>query len=205
MENSFGRQAAARINETRRSMATLIGVAKGILADRRLNDAEIGFLMEWLDNNFAIASAWPGSVVVDRIRTILADGVVTEDERDDLMKTLQAITGGTLEDLATSKHVATLSLDEIDQIVFQGAEFCLTGDFVMGRKAVCEKAIADRGGIMKSSVSKKLRYLVAGGLGSPEWKHGSFGTKIERAMQLKQEGAALLIVHEDVLARSLQG
>lgn len=204
MENSFGRQAAARINETKRSIATLVGLVTGLLSDHHLSEADILFLREWMNNNRTIATSWPGSVIVERIDAVLADGRITEDERLDLAKTLQQIVGGTLEELAETKHVTELALDEIERVEFQGAEFCLTGDFVMGRKSVCEKSISDRGGIMKSSVSKKLRYLVAGGLGSPEWKHGSFGTKIERAMQLKQEGAALLIVHEDVLARSLQ-
>lgn len=40
-------------------------------------------------------------------------------------------------------------------------------------------------------------------MGSPEWKHGSFGTKIERAMQLKQEGAPLFILHEEDWARAV--
>lgn len=43
-------------------------------------------------------------------------------------------------------------------------------------------------------MTKKLDYLVVGGLGSLEWKHGSFGTKIEKAMQHKRAGVPLFIV-----------
>jgi len=70
---------------------------------------------------------------------------------------------------------------------------------------VCEGFITTRGGAIKSSPSNKLNFLVIGGLGSPEWKHGSFGTKIEAAMRMKDEGAAIAIVHEDHWAASLKG
>lgn len=59
------------------------------------------------------------------------------------------------------------------------------------------------GGSVTNSVSRKLDYLVLGGLGSTEWKHGSFGTKVEKAMSLKQNGAALKIIHEDPFATTL--
>lgn len=203
-ENSFGRKLGSRINERKQSITSLVGIVTGILADRHLDDAEIGFLTEWLDNNMAVASSWPGNVIAERIRAVLADGIVTEDERADLVKTLQSIVGGTIEELAECKHVTTLALDDIERIEFQGAEFCLTGDFIMGRKSTCAEAIEIRGGNVRDGVSKKISYLIVGGLGSPEWKHGSFGLKVERCMELKRQGASILIVHEDCLARSLQ-
>ena len=42
-----------------------------------------------------------------------------------------------------------------------------------------------------------------GGLGSTEWKHGSFGTKVHKAMQYKQSGVPIQIVHEDPFAAAL--
>lgn len=204
MDNSFGREIGRRINTEKRSLSLLTGIVTGLLSDRDLSDRDILFIREWLHNNPISESSWPGNVLVSRIEAVLSDGKITEEERADLLKTLQAIIGGTLEYLSTSKTVTTLDLDEVDRIEFQGHEFCLTGDFAMGRKSACTEAIELRGGAVRNTVSKKIRYLIAGGLGSAEWKHGSFGTKIARAMQLKQEGVAILIVHEKVLARSLQ-
>lgn len=79
----------------------------------------------------------------------------------------------------------------------------LTGNFVYAPKSACEEAVVKRGGFVKASVSKKVRYLVVGSLGSPEWKHGSYGTKIERAMQLKRDGGLILLVKEDAWAAAL--
>ena len=100
-------------------------------------------------------------------------------------------------------HVTELAFDDIDHIVFEGRKFCLTGNFVYAPRPACEQQVIARGGEVTSGVSKKVHYVVVGSLGSQEWKHGSFGTKIEKAMQLKQAGAAIVVVKEDVWAAAL--
>jgi NAD-dependent DNA ligase len=203
MTNFFVRQSAAYLNDMKRSFGALVGIAQGVLCDRKLADDEIRFLNAWLVENDAIATDWPGDVIHQRIRVALADGVITEVEREHLVQTLQELIGGTLEELAASKHVTSLAFDDVPRVEFDGARFCLTGEFVFAPREKCATAIHDRGGTVTSSVTKKLRYLVVGGLGSPEWKHGSFGTKIERAVQYKREGLPIMIVHEDRWASSL--
>ena len=202
-ENIFARRAAGYINELRRSCGALMGIAQGVLCDRQLVDAEIHFLNEWLTHNDAIANEWPGDVLYYRVRAVLADGVITEPERKHMVETLQQLIGGALEDLASSTHVTKLAFDDVPYIEFPNSHFCLTGEFVFAPRTKCETEITSRGGIMSSSVTKKLRYLVVGGLGSPEWKHGSFGTKIERAVKNRRDGLPVLIVHEDRWASSL--
>jgi hypothetical protein len=203
MSAFFGRLAMKFQNELNNSSAALLGIIQGVLADGHLNDSEILFLRDWLSNNETIASAWPGNVLCTRIEATLEDGQITKDEREHLVATLQQIVGGTLQELAESGHVSALALDDVTALDFQDHRFCLTGDFVFGPRNTCERAIEMRGGAVASAVSKKIRYLVVGGLGSSEWKHGSFGTKIERAIELKQNGFPLFIVHEDVWASSL--
>jgi NAD-dependent DNA ligase len=95
-----------------------------------------------------------------------------------------------------------MGFDDVQRIDFQDQRFCLTGDFIYGPREVCEEAISRRGGIV-GSVTKKLRYLVVGGRGSKEWKHGSFGLKFEKAVQYRRAGSPILIVREDCWASSL--
>jgi NAD-dependent DNA ligase len=137
------------------------------------------------------------------VKSALADGVISEAERTHLADTLQKLLGGTLDELAESTHVSSLAFDEVPQIEIAGSLFCLTGDFVFGPRSTCEGSIEERGGAVSRSVTKKLRYLVVGGLGSAEWKHGSFGTKLKKAMNYKRDGVGILIVHEDQWASSL--
>ena len=201
--NIYTRQAAEFRNELRQSCAALVGIVQGIMSDGVLHDREIRFLNDWIAGSENIALIWPGSAIHIQIRDLLADGVITADEREHLWSTLQKLVGGTLDELAESRHVSALPLDDVSGIEFAERSFCFTGDFVFGPRGVCGDAVQRRGGVVVSGVTKKLHYLVVGGLGSAEWKHGSFGTKIEKAINYKLEGEKLMIVHEDIWASSL--
>ena len=203
MSNFFARQNVTFKNDLNRSLGALVGIAQGLICDAHLNDSEITFLNSWLNGNENVSLSWPGDVIHARVKDVLADGVVTGEERKYLLETLQKLIGGTLEELQQTTHVSELMLDNVPSVNFAGNTFCLTGEFVFAPRSHCAEAIERRGGKVATAVSKKLNYLVIGGLGSPEWKHGSFGTKVEKAMALKREGAALLVVHEDHWANSL--
>lgn len=203
MSEFFARQAIAYKNDLTRSLGALLGIAQGMLCDGHLNDQEIRFLSDWLASNDAIANSWPGDILCQRVRDALKDGVITKEEREHLAATLQQIIGGEREDLAEASHVTGLALDRDAVVLVPNSTFCLTGDFVYAPRRVCEDMTAKRGGSLASGVTKKLSYLVVGGLGSKEWKHGSFGTKIEKAMQYKRDGVPILIVHEDQWAAAL--
>lgn len=203
MTNPFARQGAAARNDMNRSLGALLGIAQGLVCDQHLNDCEISFLQNWLASNEAISHLWPGDLIYSRVNEVLADGVVTESERDHLLTTLQQLIGGTLEELVMPTHVSALMFDSAAVVTFAGRRFCLTGDFFFAPKATCGAAIERRGGEVTSNVSKKVDYLVVGSRGSIEWKHGSFGTKVEKAMELKQAGAPISVIPEDHWAASL--
>ncbi|MGZ4925959.1 MAG: BRCT domain-containing protein [Burkholderiales bacterium] len=203
MENYFARRGVAYRNECVRACAELTGIAEGLVADAQLNDAEIGFLNRWLEKNDAASCDWPGDVLHARVREVLADGVVTEDERTYLLKTLHMLVGGHLERLAELPKVNELALDHVERVEIAGSLFCLTGDFVFAPREQCEEAVVSRGGRVCPSVTKKINYLVIGGLGSDEWKHGNYGTKILKAIEYKRQGCPILLIHEDSWTRAL--
>lgn len=201
--NLYARQAIAFRNELRQSSAALLGIAQGMLADGELHDREIAFLQEWLQHNTTAAAAWPGNVLAAQIQHAIADGVITLEERAHLVDVLRRLVGGQLDELAHDRHVTELALDDVVGVEFAQHSFCFTGDFCFGTRSACVDAVQARGGIALPNVTRKLDYLVVGGLGSPEWKHGSFGTKIEKALQYRQAGVPLRVVHEDPWASSL--
>lgn len=203
MSNLSTRQIGAFKNEMNRSLGALLGIAQGMLCDGHLNDQEVIFLQQWLTQNESIATAWPGDIVYTRVRESLADGVITAEERAYLTETLQQLIGGSLGEIAEPTHVTELALDRTATVSIPKSMFCLTGDFVFAPRSHCELAIQKREGIVSSSVTKKLTYLVIGGLGSKEWKHGSFGTKVEKAFEYKRLGHPITIVHEDQWASAL--
>lgn len=201
--NIYTRQAASFRNELRQSCGALVGIVQGILADGELSDSEVAFLRGWLARSESVSLIWPGNVIAAQIEHALADGHISEDERAHLLDTLHKLVGGALDEIAETGSINKLALDEVADLDVPGRSFCFTGEFVFGTRALCEAAVLRRGGAV-SSITKKLNYLVIGGLGSPEWKHGSYGTKIEKAVAYRSAGVPLLIVHEDVWANCLR-
>lgn len=192
----YTRLVAKHLNDQKRCLGALLGIAQGVLCDRSLVDEEIRFLDAWLKNNEEICQQWPGDILHRKIRDVLADGIITAAERTYLIEHLKKLIGADDITLASATHVTELVFDDHPVIQFNGATFCLTGDFVYGSREDCWARIEGEGGEISKSVTKNIHYLVVGSLGSPEWKHGSFGTKIERAMKYRNAGLALSIVRE---------
>lgn len=196
MNNLFSKEVATNVRLLGRSCESLIGIASGIVADGEVNKKEIQFLSTWLSDHGELALTWPGEVIFKRVQHILADGEITEEECLYMQKTLTELIGGSFsDDGAISSGAATLPVDLDAVIRIPEATFCFTGQFIYGTRSACEQAISDRGGNI-AAVSKKLDYLVIGSMSSRDWKNSSFGTKIEKAMNLKQGGSELSIVTE---------
>jgi NAD-dependent DNA ligase len=181
----------------KQSLGELLGVARGLMADEELSDSEIHFLHNWLEDRYAMTSSFPGNVIHERIKEVLEDGVITEEERSHLVETLNMLIEDRLDDLAEQVDLTELWFDDVGLIDFNKKNFCLTGNFVYGPKEVCQTAIEKRGGVVTSLVGDDSEYLVVGGLGVDEWRSGGLGTKIESAMRLRAGRKSLKIIPED--------
>ena len=181
----------------KQSLGELLGLARGLMADQELTDSEIHFLNEWLDERHSMTSSFPGNVIHERIKDVLEDGVVTEEERSHLVDTLNMLIEDRLEDLAEQVDLTELWFDDVGLIDFNKARFCLTGNFVFGPEDVCKTAIEQRGGIVTPSVGDESHFLVVGGLGVDEWRSGGLGAEIELAMKLRAMGKSVKIIPED--------
>ena len=181
----------------KQSLGELLGLARGLMADEELSDSEIHFLHDWLEDRYAITSSFPGNVIHERIKKVLEDGVITEEERSHLAETLNMLIEDRLDDLAEQVDLTELWFDEVGLIDFNKKNFCLTGNFVYGPKEVCQTAIEKRGGVVTSTVGDDSEFLVVGGLGVDEWRSGGLGTKIESAMRVRAGRKSLKIIPED--------
>jgi len=202
-------QPAASVNWHRnlaKSTSALLGLCTGLIADRVLTNDEIALLDTWLADNGDVAASWPGDAIAGRLREILADGIVTEEERADLFDTLSRLVGGTLEEHGAASGMATrFGIDAPASIEINGRVFCFTGKFIYGPRARCEKAILERGGRALDNVTRQLDYLVIGTLASRDWAHTSHGRKIEKAHELRANGHAVLVVAEEAWVTQLSG
>jgi hypothetical protein len=63
----------------------MIGLARGLVADGGLNDAEIGSLHTWLAANVGISDQPIAASLYRRVREMLSDGFIDDDERAELL------------------------------------------------------------------------------------------------------------------------
>jgi hypothetical protein len=89
MASGYVRIMAAHINSTRRCLGALVGIAQGLLCDGVLTNEEIHFLKKWFQENDDVCYGFPGSIIFERVKEVLDDGKITEDERDYLVKVLR--------------------------------------------------------------------------------------------------------------------
>ena len=181
-----------------RTLDTLIGISKGMIADGEVNQREAEALLSFLAESDLACQDHPiTDGLLDRVGDMLADGVLDDEEAVELHDLLASLSGG-VSTWGELSRPATLPLDDPPpKVVFDGRSFLLTGSFMYGTRTACHKAIRTRGGIFHRTVTRRLDYLVIGSYASVAWKHQSFGTKIEKAMDYRNSRGQPEIISED--------
>ena len=183
-----------------RKVDELIGIARGITADNKVNMNEAEFLISWLESNKSIINEYPGYILYDRIQEMLSDGVLDDDEKVELLGILNELTGEKVINNGVESMSTTLPLDNPmpDPIKIRDKHFCLTGAFAAGTRSQLQNVIKDMGGYIDKNITMKTDFLVIGLIGNENWKHSSHGLKIEKAVGCRDEKeTGLSIVSED--------
>jgi NAD-dependent DNA ligase len=198
-------QPDARFNAQKRidrGVSELLGLARGVLADGVVTEAEAHALRNWLHANPDLAGVWPVSALGARLEQIFEDGIVDADEREDLAGLLMQMVGGeeTSSFGITLGHsgATTLPLDAPPPALeFNGCVYVFTGKFAYGPRKVCEQTVVELGGECTPKITLDTNVLVIGTFGSRDWVQSSYGRKIEKAVQYRQQGMPISIVTED--------
>ena len=175
----------------------LLGLLSGVASDGALTDSEIEEIRSWLRENSNIIDLWPTNVICQRINSVLEDGIVSDDEREHLLKTIEQITGSRFEETGAATGMATEFLENaIDTVRHDGSKFCFTGVFVSGPRKGVEAAAESKGARVLKSVTQDLDYLVIGTVASRDWRFLSHGCEIEKALNLQASGCKIVIISE---------
>jgi hypothetical protein len=91
----YERSKSIPIPSTRSGIATptaneLASICRGIVISGQVTSHEVHFLATWLMES-GLGGTWPGTEMAALIEKILEDGVVTQDERDELAKLISKI------------------------------------------------------------------------------------------------------------------
>ncbi|MBB4817796.1 NAD-dependent DNA ligase [Pseudomonas alcaligenes] len=194
----------------RRSADALAGLATGIVADGTINQKEAEFLESWITSNLAHLDDPVINLLYRRLADMLADGVLDADESAELLNTLHGFTGLTInkpsprDNAFTAPNSLPLCKPAPD-LQWSGNLFVFTGVMAYGPRKDCEALVVERGGQIGAGVSKKINFLVVGSIGNEQWLHSTYGTKIKKAVELREAGAPLAIVSEEHWQKAVFG
>lgn len=74
-----------------KALISLHGILSGLTADQRLNDTEILFIATWLKSDSEFKKDGDFLDIQDLIHDVLEDGVITSDEKEDLLNLLNDV------------------------------------------------------------------------------------------------------------------
>lgn len=182
-------------------MQRLQGMMRGIVADKKIEKAELDGLRVWLDHHKHLRGCYPYDEIDSLIDSILEDGVIDDEEHKLLLAFF-------VDFLEYSGHHAIKEKLEIKDITISGIcavcpeiefnkkTFCFTGKSQRVPRSQLKKVVEDAGGIFSNSLVKNIDYLIIGADANPCWAFACYGRKVEKAIQWRKEGQKLFIVHE---------
>ncbi len=173
-----------RYSEETQQLRELQGVLFQIIEDKIVTEDEVNLLMEWMEFNSHLRGNYPFDRVYDVLERVLEDGVVDEDE----LRTL-------LDKFTEFTSPVKSTCDDVNDI--KDKHFVLTGEFSYGTRTAVSDYIIFKGGVVDDNVKKCTQYVVIGSLGSQAWKNGVYGSKIKKAMELKNKGQDIELVAEE--------
>lgn len=175
----------------------LLGIARALIFDGNVTEAEAALLREWLHSHPLAVSAFPGRELAQRLREMYRDGVADQEELAALRNHLQGLVGVPDGQSPAQDWTTALPFDDpAPALLAADRSFCFTGTFAYGKRDKCVVAVEERGGIFSPRITQQLDYLVVGEIGSDAWVTSSYGRKIEKAMNYRADGQGIVIVRE---------
>ncbi|MBJ7536974.1 BRCT domain-containing protein [Marinomonas transparens] len=174
-----------------------LGLISGVVADDQINEKEFAYIVEWINNHADVMEEVAVKNVIANVIDFSKRDHVTQDDEDALLLCLKQTAGiRFLETGSADAHPMDNIADNIDSMDHTGARICFTGVFNTGSRKEVEAIANNLGAITRKDPSKSIDYVIIGTQVAPDWKHTSFGRKIQKAVELREGGHPLIILTE---------
>lgn len=173
----------------------------GIMADGVITEAELRGLSEWLAEHDQLKTCWPYDEVDSLVTAVLADGRIDISEHKLLQsffsEFIAVLDNCTIVNPKIAEGASLIGLCAVcPDISFEGSKFCFTGASAKYSRVEFTSLVKRLGGVVVNSVSAGLNYLIIGAEGNPCWTYACYGRKVEKAVELRKQGARIILVHE---------
>jgi hypothetical protein len=173
------------------SMNRFLGFCRGVACDGVIRLSEAAKIVDLCEKNPKFLDVIGVKQICFICREAISDGEIDEEESKDICLAISEIVGDSYGDtgLASSFKVAAFSetylqdleAELIDRVVV------FTGNFSTSPRSILEQFVEERGAIVAKHVSSNTHLLIVGGEASRDWIELNRGTKIRKALELRQK------------------
>lgn len=189
-------------------MNEFLGFCAGIICDGKVLETEVRAILNRFKASDAMMQAAAFSALRNAVEAAMEDDVLTPEEAADVQEWIAQLVGDGFIDTGVTNIGEVAKLDEPianpEDIELEGSVFVLTGPMRMGPRSFIISEIEGVGGFCEPRTTQRTDYVVISATASRHWRTTHFGTKIERARELIDQGHKLRFVSELVLERAIK-
>ena len=188
-------------NLMKRATTTFMGILEGLIADETIVSSEVAFLSEWLKLNKDAADKWPMSEVQLAINSAMSDNELCAEDLHNIKDVIRRIVPP-LRRIEEGAAIPSAPWDKDESVILANMTCVLSGNFQILPRQEIEQILKFKGATIQPNVTKKIKYLFVDYSENTYWKQGSFGTKIEKAIEIREQ-TGIKILTEETLFNSI--
>jgi hypothetical protein len=185
----------------------LHGLLEALSFDSILYDVEIDYLENWLNNHQFLQKTYPFDFICNQVYIIKYENCEESVKLETINKLLELgkcfesfKIGSSNSNVDLVEHLnKDIFLSPKTEIEFDGKYVCVTGESKEFKRAVIHKNLESKGANILKSVSGKIDYLIICEHKSSCWAFSTYGRKVEKVIELKNNGTNVEIVYLEEL------
>ena len=173
------------------------GIITAVVLDREISNSEIDLLYQWRDYRSSFLVRYPLTQFNFILDSVSDESRYGENFKKELFSFIDKFA------LHFDRKRIEGIYDYPEALPFESMNFVLTGKFQSGEKRDFASRITDRGGIVAERVNDSTHYLIVGSEGNHNYSFGSFGSKIKKALEMRDRYVPIMIIEEEHFLRMI--